>query len=397
MLIVPTVLHLADPAFGQETGNNNGYGNLPPSGYGPLPLLPGQQPEIPGGVICQGTCDLPIVLPSPTPTPTPTPTSSPTPSDSTTPSPTPQPAPTPTPTSSGTTPTPQPTPTPTPEPTGTGSTPEPTPTPTPTPTPDPVDTAGLGNLLPGFVPDVVVPVVLPTEDGAPIELSANLGAVTAGTPVTVVFTPPAPTQTLERTALGEVTLDSLTQILSDPAVLGIRLTSNVDAANAQLEVRTLLPNQAPDAVPVAAGTGPASVTISVGTGAAREEFKALQILEISAPGIPQGGVEGATVGFRVTQAQLDAMGLAVSDIRLLHLDGGKWVELETRLLSGPVNGVYTFEADTPHFSYFAVAGAAPQETTSEKGVSALGTVGLVLAGLVAASIAAVAFANRRQR
>ena len=89
--------------------------------------------------------------------------------------------------------------------------------------------------------------------------------------------------------------------------------------------------------------------------------KVLKYIQIN---VDMPSIQSAKLTFVVTKADLKKMNLDASTIKLLRYANGAWQELSTELGFEDLNS-YTFEATTPGFSYFAIAGEeikAPAET-----------------------------------
>lgn len=178
----------------------------------------------------------------------------------------------------------------------------------------------------------------------------------------------------------------------------VSLTAGTAGSNVQVSVNEFLANDPKQtAISVPEGTSLASIQLQVAAPDAggATTFHALKIIEVSAPGLPKGGVEKATITFKVTQAELLAMGKTTADIRLLHMVDGKAVPLPTTLVGGPdADGVYTFTAETPSFSYFVIGAASVAQATS--GFAGLGIALLILAVLAVLAIALVVVMKKKQ-
>jgi len=205
----------------------------------------------------------------------------------------------------------------------------------------------------------------------------------------------------------------LTAALEQPHVSQVTLTSGTSATNVQLTVKEFLPTSTDQtAVTTQANEGLTSIILKVAaqtpvgnvptgstaSGSTTETlYQPLKILQIdvSGDGIQHGSV-GATIQFTVTQAELDAMHVQAGDIALLHQVNGQWVALTTTLVSHS-GSTYTFSAQTPSFSYFAVAGRVQSAEVTQSGLSALGITALVLALIAIVAIVAVAVKRKNKQ
>jgi PGF-pre-PGF domain-containing protein len=75
----------------------------------------------------------------------------------------------------------------------------------------------------------------------------------------------------------------------------------------------------------------------------------IKYLDISATGLNAGDLDKATITFQIGKSQVQN----VANVRLAHYVNGAWVVLPT-VFTGETSDSYTFEAETPGFSYFAV-------------------------------------------
>ncbi|MEA3201948.1 MAG: hypothetical protein QOE90_3376 [Thermoplasmata archaeon] len=178
----------------------------------------------------------------------------------------------------------------------------------------------------------------------------------------------------------------------------VSIVPGADGSNVQVSVQEYLPTDATQsAINVPEGSQLSQITLQVTTpsSSGATSFNALKILQISTS-LGAGGVQSATVTFHVTQAELLAMGKSASDITLLHQVNGQWVPITTTLVGGPdANGLYTFSAQTPSFSYFAIAAAQPVQSTST-GFAGLGIALLILGVLAVIAIAVVVVMKKKQ-
>lgn len=240
-----------------------------------------------------------------------------------------------------------------------------------------------------------------------LDVTTPVGSVSAGQNVTVTFQLPAPSIPLEPTSLSGADREEFLQaVLQNPSVSQVLIRAGASGSSVSVQVRELLPNDPNQtAIPVLPGTSVAGIVLKVkalptDTGATeaasvQQEYRALKLLQITTPGLEKGGVEGATISFRLTDQELEAMGVTLDTIALLHHVGGEWEPLPTRLVSSE-GGIHMFEAETPSFSYFAIASKEPsQETVAAAGGSLLKT-GLVLVALVAIVVAAAVVLKKRQ-
>ncbi|GEM_PF-5540461 len=200
------------------------------------------------------------------------------------------------------------------------------------------------------------------------------------------------------TSNAQVLNTILQNVLNDQHVSAVDITAGQAGSNVQVNVKEYLPNDpTQSAVNSPEGSSLAHITLQVATPDAggATSFAAMKVLDISTS-LGAGGVSAATVTFKVTQAELLAMGKSTADIRLLHQVNGQWVPLPTTLVSGPdASGTYTFSAQTPSFSYFAIAAAQPVQSTSA-GFAGLGVALLILGVLAVIAIVAVLVMKKKQ-
>lgn len=192
-------------------------------------------------------------------------------------------------------------------------------------------------------------------------------------------------------------------VLSERKVSEVRLTAAQDASNVKVVVQEYLPtDKTQTAVNTAPGQSLANIQLTVAvpqTGAdgtqtvEQVSFKAMKVLEVHADGLAKGGVAGATIGFHLSNAEMLVMGVKPADVQMLHQVDGKMVPLPTRIVGTTADGV-DFEADTPSFSYFVIASrqAAADEST---GMGALGVTAIVL-GIAALVVVAAVVVKRRK-
>ena len=146
--------------------------------------------------------------------------------------------------------------------------------------------------------------------------------------------------TVTITGGAEVTIPSIAagaqQSIDMPA---ISITENgvsrivLSAANALSGVKVTV---------VAVGTRPSGVT-------APTNVTVLKYLQITAANIVGGDLDKAVISFQVSKSQVtDA-----ARVKLARYVNGAWVKLNT-VYTGATGDSYTFQADTPGFSYFAV-------------------------------------------
>lgn len=86
-----------------------------------------------------------------------------------------------------------------------------------------------------------------------------------------------------------------------------------------------------------------------------------QYYNISCPDT-NGSVESAVIRFSVPKEWMENRSLGAGGISLYHYAGG-WSSLPTTLM-GTENGTYTFEAESPGFSIFAIAGTKPNTSAA---------------------------------
>lgn len=194
----------------------------------------------------------------------------------------------------------------------------------------------------------------------------------------------------------------LTTLIQSPKVTGVEITSGVAASNVVLNVKEYLPTDTDQtAINVGEGASLASISISVAvpatetTEAMQQSFAVLKVLEIHADGIAKGGVSSAKIGFQLTDAELRALGIAPGDVQMLHQVDGKFVPLETAYL-GLSGGVHQFSVLTPSFSYFVIAAKQAPEEVGEAGMSALAFTAIALAVAVLVAVAVALVLKRRQ-
>lgn len=77
-------------------------------------------------------------------------------------------------------------------------------------------------------------------------------------------------------------------------------------------------------------------------------------VEISATNINNNNIESAYIEFEVEKSWIAGLNISKSDVYLLRWNDNKWNSLKTDYISGADN--LKFRAETPGFSYFAIAG-----------------------------------------
>jgi len=140
-------------------------------------------------------------------------------------------------------------------------------------------------------------------------------------------------------------VDILTQapaIASTSGISKISIVSSVSYSDAQISIKPIFEKPAEVSEPAK---------------------KVLKYIQINID-IPSNNIQSAKLTFVVTKADLKKMNIDVSTLKLLRYVNGEWQELSTELAFEDLKS-YTFEAITPGFSYFAIAGEeikAPAET-----------------------------------
>lgn len=179
----------------------------------------------------------------------------------------------------------------------------------------------------------------------------------------------------------------VTGLMATQHVSQVDLVAGQAGTNVQVVVKELVPTDPlQHALPAVPNLPAPDVRIdAVDVAGAHASFTPMKLLELGTT-LPVGGLDHATVRFTVSGAELAAMGALPADVSLLHKVGDAWVALPTHVVAeAGADGLYTFEAETPSFSYFAIAMAEPVHAAAGPGVGAVvGILGaLALVGVIA--------------
>ncbi|MBD3163910.1 PGF-pre-PGF domain-containing protein [Candidatus Woesearchaeota archaeon] len=91
---------------------------------------------------------------------------------------------------------------------------------------------------------------------------------------------------------------------------------------------------------------------------AAPNMEVYQYIDIDAQNLPDSGISSAKIKFRIPFSWFNANNIKRNTVKLLRYNNG-WKSLSTEEVSTDSSNAY-FEAETPGFSYFAIAGEKPE-------------------------------------
>ncbi|VVB61710.1 Uncharacterised protein [uncultured archaeon] len=100
-----------------------------------------------------------------------------------------------------------------------------------------------------------------------------------------------------------------------------------------------------------------------------------EYISFSMDNITDSQISSASITFKVTSAWLSSNNLDSSTVTLYRYSGGKWVALSTSSAKGSTATSSNYVADTPGFSYFAIAAQVKSTTTQQTLTASTQTTG----------------------